>query len=135
VKPETLAQRVKRLMTERRLNAAEVAKRSGNAITDSYVDHLAVGRYTNLSVEKLKALAEGLGDDPVNLFRVAAGSSPEEIVNPWPTYSELTESIGLLLKMNARQLDAAKRALNGVLEDDHLQRRSRKKFIADEKSE
>jgi len=54
VKPETLAQRVKRLMTERRLNAAEVAKRSGNAITDSYVDHLAVGRYTNLSVEKLR---------------------------------------------------------------------------------
>jgi transcriptional regulator with XRE-family HTH domain len=119
VKPETLAERVKRLMTERRLNAAEVAKRSGNAITDSYVDHLAVGRYTNLSVEKLKALAEGLGDDPVNLFRVAAGSSPEEIVNPWPAYSELTETIGLLLKMNAGQLDTAKKALYRVLDHDN----------------
>ena len=135
MKPETLAERVTRLMAERSLNAADVAKRSGNAITKSYVDHLAVGRYSNLTVEKLKALAKGLGDDPVNLFRVAAGSRPEEIGRPWPTYSELTETIGLLLKMNAGQLDTAKRALNGVLEAGHLQRRSRKKFTADEKSE
>ena len=46
---------------------------SGKRITDGYVASITTGRASNLSVDKLVALADGLGVDANELFHVACG--------------------------------------------------------------
>ena len=70
---ETLSEYVKRVMTEKRLTLREVARLSGSRITQGYVGGIVQGLHTNPSVEKLKALAAGLGVDENEAFRVARG--------------------------------------------------------------
>jgi transcriptional regulator with XRE-family HTH domain len=70
---ETLSEYVKRVMTEKRLTLREVARLSGGRITQGYVGGIVQGLHTNPSVEKLKALAAGLGVDENEAFRVARG--------------------------------------------------------------
>jgi hypothetical protein len=74
---ETLAQYVQRLMDEKGLKAGGVAKRSNGGIGDSHVTNIITGTTTNLTVEKIKALALALEVDPVEIFRVAIGVDPE----------------------------------------------------------
>src|SRR5215471_17605963 len=75
---ETLSEYVKRIMSEKRLTLREVARRSGNRITQGYVGGIVQGLHTNPSVEKLKALAAGLGVDENEAFRVARGLAPRQ---------------------------------------------------------
>jgi len=70
---ETLSEYVKRVMAEKRLTLREVARLSGGRITQGYVGGIVQGLHTNPSVEKLKALAAGLGVDENEAFRVARG--------------------------------------------------------------
>ena len=74
---ETLAEYVTRIMKEKGLKAGAVAKRSKGGIGDSHVTNIANGTTTNLTIETIKALALGLGVDPVEIFRVAIGADPE----------------------------------------------------------
>jgi len=55
------------------LTQKDVQLLSGGKITDGYVASIAIGRASNPSVEKLKALADGLGVDVNELFHVACG--------------------------------------------------------------
>jgi transcriptional regulator with XRE-family HTH domain len=71
---------VKRVMKLSRLTQKEVQRRSGGKITDGYIASISIGRATNLSVGKLKALADGLGVDLDNLFHIASGR-PEGVDN------------------------------------------------------
>src|SRR5215469_7707748 len=70
---EALSEYVKRVMSEKRLTLREVARLSGSRITQGYVGGIVQGLHTNPSVEKLKALAAGLGVDENEAFRVARG--------------------------------------------------------------
>ena len=72
-KVETLAQYVKRVMNEKQFTMMEVQKRSGHAIADAYVAHIVKGIAVNLTVDKLKALAVGLGEPEDAIFKVARG--------------------------------------------------------------
>lgn len=94
MKRETLAQYVKRVMKEKGLNPPAVEKLSGKKITDAYVVSIVSGKQKNPSVSKLVALAEGLGVDDVELFKIAKGAPVDaQPIEPWPPRI-LLETIG-----------------------------------------
>ena len=68
-----LGEYVKRVMKLKGLTQKDVQRMSGRRITDGYVASITTGRATNLSVDKLIALADGLGVDSDELFHVACG--------------------------------------------------------------
>ncbi len=76
---DTLSRYVERVINEKRLSRRDVRLRSGGEITDGYVSAIVQGRATNLSVDKLKALARGLRVRPIELIRVAFGLSDERL--------------------------------------------------------
>jgi transcriptional regulator with XRE-family HTH domain len=59
------------------LTQKDVQRMSGGRITDGYVASITIGRASNLSVEKLQALAAGLGVEADDLFHVACGVPDE----------------------------------------------------------
>jgi transcriptional regulator with XRE-family HTH domain len=73
---EDLSGYVRRILSQKRLSFRDVQRRSGGRITQGYVGAIVNGRYANPSVEKLKALAAGLGESEEEVFRVARGLSP-----------------------------------------------------------
>jgi transcriptional regulator with XRE-family HTH domain len=58
---------------------AQIARQSGGRITDSYIFDIMSGKTKYISVDKLEALALGLGMDSVELFKITIGytSSPD----------------------------------------------------------
>ena len=68
---------VKRVMKLKGLTQKDVQRSSGGRITDGYVASITTGRARNLSVDKIAALAEGLGVDTDELFHVACGTTEE----------------------------------------------------------
>ena len=72
---EDLSQYVDRVMREKHLSRHDVKLRSGGEITDSYVSAIVSRSASNLSVEKLKALAAGLRVSEKEIIRVAFGLS------------------------------------------------------------
>ena len=70
---ESLPKYVQRVMKERGLKPKDVERRSGGKIVDAYVTKIVRGKTKYPSVVKLQALAEGLGVDEEELFRVARG--------------------------------------------------------------
>ena len=69
-----LSEYVKRVMKLKGLTQKDVQQMSGGKITDGYVASITTARATNLSVDKLLALADGLGVDYDELFHVASGA-------------------------------------------------------------
>ena len=69
-----LSEYVKRVMKLKGLTQKDVQRMSGWKITDGYVASITTARATNLSVDKLLALADGLGVDYDELFHVASGA-------------------------------------------------------------
>ena len=87
LKMETLGQYLKRIMSEKRLTMIDVQERSDRKITDAYIANLVKGIASNPSVDKLKALAVGLGEPEENVFKIARGvpldGSEEQNGEPW----------------------------------------------------
>lgn len=75
---ETLSQYVQRILRQKRLRLADVERRCGKTITSSYISRIIKGTVTNLTVDKIDALARGLDVDPHAIFTVALGKSPQE---------------------------------------------------------
>jgi transcriptional regulator with XRE-family HTH domain len=71
---EDLRQYVKRTLKLKRLSLRDVQRRSGGDITQGYVGAIIKGTNSNLTVDKLKALARGLGVDEDEIFLVARGA-------------------------------------------------------------
>jgi len=69
-----LREYVKRVMKLKGLTQKDVQRQSGWKITDGYVASITTGRAKNLSVDKLMALADGLGVDYDELFHIACGA-------------------------------------------------------------
>ena len=69
----TLAEYVTKVMDEQGLNPSDVERRTGNAISDAQVRNIMNGTTTNPRLNTLLVLAEGLGVNPVDLFKAAAG--------------------------------------------------------------
>ena len=71
---EDLRQYVKRTLKLKRLSLRDVQRQSGGSITQGYVGAIIKGTNSNLTVDKLKALALGLGVDEDEIFLVARGA-------------------------------------------------------------
>jgi len=83
----SLSRFVKELMASRQMTIHEIRTNATAEITESYISGIVKGSSCNPSVRKLVALASGLGIDPVELFKVAAGlgedhGSQESIHSP-----------------------------------------------------
>src|SRR5687768_11549863 len=70
---DELSRYVRRVMETKGLTQKDVQQKSGGRITDGYVASILTGRASNPSVDKIKALAGGLGVDVDELFHIAAG--------------------------------------------------------------
>lgn len=72
----TLAEFIKTERKKRKLSAVDIERNSGGAISDSYISRIENGEVTNVSVEKLDALAKGLGVSDEDVYRAARGLPP-----------------------------------------------------------
>ena len=68
---ETLAEYTNRIMKQKGLTQKEVAETGG--IAKGYVSGITTGNVTNLSTDKLQALAKGLDVDVMELCAIACG--------------------------------------------------------------
>lgn len=108
--PDTFWQLITRKMQENRLTARSVADRSGGAITHQTVNqYSSPGKNPNPTVEKLFALARGLGISREELFAALLGKEPDyfnldarkrDIDN---LVGELTEPIRNFVEIEARK--------------------------------
>ena len=77
-----LGRYVSRVMKAKGLSPRDVSRRSGKGITASYVAGIMRGIAANPSVDKIKALASGLGVDRYELFDIACGPSDNRADRP-----------------------------------------------------
>jgi transcriptional regulator with XRE-family HTH domain len=119
---ETLSQYVKRILKEKQMTMKNVQERSQGGIADAYVGSIVNGVAKNPSVDKLKALAAGLGEPEDDVFKVARGLpldyEAEASRDPWPgtilakaigrivSSPELTKILHALLQMSLKELQA-----------------------------
>jgi transcriptional regulator with XRE-family HTH domain len=79
MKTERLDLFVRRIMREKNLSVADVERRAGREISDSYVHGIMSGKVKgSQTVVKLKALACGLGVSEDEMFAVARGLVPHQ---------------------------------------------------------
>lgn len=71
--PERLSVYVRRIMAEKNLTFSDIEIRSRKLITGGYVGDIVAEKTTNPTVDKLKALARGLGVSADEIFDVARG--------------------------------------------------------------
>jgi|SRR5215213_5524356 len=93
---EELSQYVKRVMGEKKLSLRDVQRGSGDRITQGYVGAIVKGAYANPSIQKLKALARGLGVDEEEVFRVARGVSGTETTAEARDQAQVLEVLDLM---------------------------------------
>src|SRR5260370_29794804 len=83
---EKLRAYIREVMDKKGLSEWQIEKRAKGKIRDSYVKDILSGRTKSISVEKLNALAEGLGIEGIDLYRVASGEHlPYIQADPWPS--------------------------------------------------
>jgi transcriptional regulator with XRE-family HTH domain len=75
--PETLADYVRRIRLEKHLSLNDVVRQSDNQIANSHVSRIENGLTTNITTEKLRSLAKGLGVPEDEIFSVARGKQSE----------------------------------------------------------
>lgn len=121
-KVESLGQYLRRIMSEKRLTMIDVQERSDRRITDAYIANIMKGIASNPSVDKLKALAVGLGEPEDDVFKVARGlplvGQQEQNDEPWSaggivkamelvmTSPERTQILRALMQMPIKDLKA-----------------------------
>ena len=73
---------VDRVMKQKNLSLADVERNCGNKITAGYIGKILKGTVTNLTVEKIIALAKGLEVDPYDIFAASYGLPPGKQTTP-----------------------------------------------------
>lgn len=113
---EDLADYVRRLRTEKGLSTADVEKNSRFTITDGYVSRIENRYVKNVSPEKLKALALGLGVSEDEIFAVARGKSlnNEEAVDA--EMAHFASRVKKLTPQQRRDFEIAWRMANDLLD-------------------
>ena len=72
---DSLSAFVQRIIRQKNLSIRDIQTRAGgpDKIAASYISRIINAKVSNLSVDKLTVLAEGLGVDPFELFAAATG--------------------------------------------------------------
>jgi transcriptional regulator with XRE-family HTH domain len=102
-KKEDLADYVSRVRVEKGLTTQDVAERSGGTITRGYVSHIENRHSINVTPNKLKALAKGLGVPVEEVFSKARGSKSEQ------DEAEFQESLYFMLYKKSRNVSPDKK--------------------------
>lgn len=113
---ETLAEYVTRIRRQKGLSLRQIEGNCEKKLTASYIGRIAKGKYQNLSMETVSALAEGLGVDLQEIFIVAYGKQPSETetsllvfadaVQKLAMYPELIDVVRGWEKLNEKQRKA-----------------------------
>ncbi|HEX5732080.1 MAG TPA: helix-turn-helix transcriptional regulator [Blastocatellia bacterium] len=108
-----------RILKDKGLTPTDVERRSAGGISDSYVALITAGKVKNISVDKLKALARGLGVSEDEVFTSACG-----VTIPKNEEFHESEFVGLFYKYS-RLADVDKREVRAILEivDREIDRR------------
>lgn len=115
---------IEEVMEKEGLSVAEIERRSGCEITDSHIFKILKGKAKSIGVDKLNALAKGLGVSNVQLLRVVSGEEVhyrnEEL---WPSHllskaidrivhdPDLGAVVKALLKAKPAKIKAVKKVL------------------------
>lgn len=79
---------MREVMRVKNLRGIDIEAQSGGRITDSYLSDIINGKTKNISVEKVNALAKGMGVDSWDVFQAASGNkvihAPDD---PWSGYT------------------------------------------------
>ncbi len=121
VGPESLSQYVKRVIEEKALTLHDVELLSGKRITDTYVSNILSGEASNPSIDKIQALARGLGVEPVDLFKAAVGNAKAD---ERPEREDLTQALMVVRMMEKLVLSEVLRNIVRrlvVMSDQELQ--------------
>jgi len=70
---ESFGEFITRILHEKKLTLSDVEKRTQRAISDSYLSYITQDKGSNLTLSKLKALAEGLGVPQAMILEAACG--------------------------------------------------------------
>ena len=78
--PDSLSAFVRRVIRQKGLSIRDIQARAGgpDQIAASYISRIINAKVSNLSVDKLTVLAQGLGVDPFELFAAASGRRMRE---------------------------------------------------------
>jgi len=87
-----------RKVKEQGTSVAQIARRSEGEITDSYIFDILSGKTKHISVDKLVALAKGLGMDSVDLFKLTIGYTPAP-----DSTQDLTAILKILTEMTPKE--------------------------------
>ena len=82
---ENLRAYIREVMKQKNLKFKDIEANSGGKIKDAYISDIMSGKTKSVGIEKLVALAQGLGVDGVDLFKAAAGDKVDySASDPWP---------------------------------------------------
>lgn len=70
---ESFGKFIARILNEKKLSLSDVERRTEKAISDSYLSYIIQDKGVNLTLRKLKALAQGLGVSEVIILEAASG--------------------------------------------------------------
>ena len=94
---EELRRYIQEVIDAKGLSLLGIEKRCGGRIKDSYVKNILDGKTKTISVEKLNALAEGLGVDALELYKIASGKQAVfQHDDAWPS-AVLHQVIGQII--------------------------------------
>ena len=119
-KEESLSEFIRRIISEENLSQRQMVERAvrrGFRITQSYISQIMSGTATNVTIEKLQALAAGLNRPEEELFDVARGGKIEDRVLLDATISSLLVKFRQLSDQDRSEMTILLKALDREIED------------------
>lgn len=111
-------------MAQQDITAKEIERRSKGKITDTHIAYIRSGKSKNPTVRIIMGLAEGLGVDPVEVFKIATGLethqplwTPRALVRTVDEIVDNTE-LGKLVQLLMKQKPAKIKRLLKSLESE-----------------
>lgn len=118
---ENLSEYIKRVVKQKDLKLRDIERNSEGMITNGYISGIVNGKITNLSVDKLRALALGLDVDAHDVFAAAIG----EVRHKVRSLSNKSAPNGQWLIEVMQEVLASPELTNLVDELVHLSRKER----------
>lgn len=115
-KQESLAEYVQRVRNEKNLSLMDVSRRSGGLIANAHISRIENGWVKSVGVEKLKALAKGLGVPEEEVFAAARGARLSEGEEVDADMALFASRVKKLTPQQRRDFEIAWRMANDLLD-------------------
>ncbi|MEY4166739.1 MAG: hypothetical protein RIR52_563 [Acidobacteriota bacterium] len=114
-----LADYIKNVISEDNLSQrylVERAERKGHKITQSYISQIISGSASNITIEKLRALAAALDRPEEEVFNVALGRKTDERLNRDALFVSLLEKFSQLSDGDKKEMVILLKAIDREIE-------------------